>query len=118
MDIPAPNATTVAHVSVNTEQVKTNRIREVLLTQIGATTNVYVYYDRTGYEPALPLDFVWAAHPDAFVLHTAYDEQAQLCCYALSLPTAEIDWTSHTLPLRDLENDQLITIDLNTGIAM
>lgn len=42
----------------------------------------------------------------------------QLCCYALSLPTAEIDWTSHTLPLRDLENDQLITIDLNTGIAM
>lgn len=38
--------------------------------------------------------------------------------YALSLPTAEIDWTSHTLPLRDLENDQLITIDLNTGIAM
>ena len=118
LDIPAPNATTVAHVSVNTEQVKTDRIREVLLTQIGATTNVYVYYDRTGYEPALPLDFVWAAHPDAFVLHTAYDEQAQLCCYALSLPTAEIDWTSHTLPLRDLENDQLITIDLNTGIAM
>ena len=118
LDIPAPNATTVAHISVNTEQVKTDRIREVLLTQIGATTNVYVYYDRTGYEPALPLDFVWAAHPDAFVLHTAYDEQAQLCCYALSLPTAEIDWTSHTLPLRDLENDQLITIDLNTGIAM
>lgn len=118
LDIPAPNATTVAHVSVNTEQVKTDRIREVLLTQIGATTNVYVYYDRTGYEPALPLDFVWAAHPDAFVLHTAYDKQAQLCCYALSLPTAEIDWTSHTLPLRDLENDQLITIDLNTGIAM
>ena len=38
--------------------------------------------------------------------------------YALSLPTAEIDWTSHMLPLRDLENDQLITIDLNTGIAM
>ena len=32
--------------------------------------------------------------------------------------TAEIDWTSHTLPLRDLENDQLITIDLNTGIAL
>lgn len=32
--------------------------------------------------------------------------------------TAEIDWTSHTLPLRDLENDQLIIIDLNTGIAM
>ena len=32
--------------------------------------------------------------------------------------TAEIDWTSHTPPLRDLENDQLITIDLNTGIAM
>ena len=59
-----------------------------------------------------------SAHPDAFVLHTAYDDQAQLCCYALSLPTAEIDWTSHTLPLRDLENDQLITIDLNTGIAM
>ena len=118
LDIPAPNATTVAHVSVNTEQVKTDRIREVLLTQVGATTNVYVYYDRTGYEPALPLDFVWAAHPDAFVLHTAYDEQAQLCCYALSLPTAEIDWTSHTLPLRDLENDQLIAIDLNTGIAM
>ena len=58
------------------------------------------------------------AHPDAFVLHVAYDEQAQLCCYALSLPTAEIDWTSHTLPLRDLENDQLIAIDLNTGIAM
>ena len=58
------------------------------------------------------------AHPDAFVLHMAYDEQAQLCCYALSLPTAEIDWTSHTLPLRDLENDQLITIDLNTGIVM
>ncbi len=48
LDIPAPNATTVAHVSVNTEQVKTDRIREVLLTQIGATTNVYVYYDRTG----------------------------------------------------------------------
>lgn len=48
----------------------------------------------------------------------AYDEQAQLCCYALSLSTAEIDWTSHTLPLRDLENDQLIAIDLNTGIAM
>ena len=71
LDIPAPNATTVAHVSVNTEQVKTDRIREVLLTQIGAT-----------------------------------------------LPTAEIDWTSHTLPLRDLENDQLIAIDLNTGIAM
>ena len=46
------------------------------------------------------------------------DEQAQLCCYALSLPTSEIDWTSHTLPLRDLENDQLIAIDLNTGIAM
>ena len=46
-----------------------------------------------------------------------HDEQAQLCCYALSLPTAEIDWTSHTLPLRDLENDQLIAIDLNTGIA-
>lgn len=58
------------------------------------------------------------AHPDAFVLHTVYDDQAQLCRYALSLPTAEIDWTSHTLPLRDLENDQLITIDLNTGIAM
>ena len=38
LDIPAPNATTVAHVSVNTEQVKTDRIREVLLTQIGATT--------------------------------------------------------------------------------
>ena len=59
-----------------------------------------------------------SAHPGTFVLHTAYDEQAQLCCYALSLPTAEIDWTSHTLPLRDLENDQLITIDLNTGIAL
>ena len=58
------------------------------------------------------------AHPDAFVLHTVYDDQAQLCRYALSLPTAEIDWTSHTLPLRDLENDQLITIDLNTGIAL
>lgn len=59
-----------------------------------------------------------SAHLDAFVLHTTYNEQAQLCCYALSLPTAEIDWTSHTLPLRDLENDQLITIDLNTGIAL
>ena len=31
------------------------------------------------------------AHPDAFVLHVAYDEQTQLCCYALSLPAAEID---------------------------
>lgn len=59
-----------------------------------------------------------SAHPNSFVLYTAYDEQAQLCCYALSLPTAEIDWTSHMLPLRDLENDQLITIDLNTGVAL
>ncbi len=24
---------------------------------------------------ALPLDFVWAVHPDAFVLHTAYSRR-------------------------------------------
>lgn len=38
-------------------------------------------------------------------------------CLVLSIPSAEIDLTAHTLPVQDLENNQLITIDLQTGIA-
>lgn len=114
--LPEPAATTVAQVSVNTEQVKTDRIREILLTQTESLTNIYVYYDNADYGARAPLDFVWSDHPDALVLD-AYDEETRLSCRALTLPTAELDWTDQTLPLRDLENNQLITIDLQTGTA-
>lgn len=46
-----------------------------------------------------------------------YDDRKQLNCLVLSIPSAEIDLTAHTLPVQDLENNQLITIDLQTGIA-
>ena len=116
LDIPEPDAATVAQVSVNTEQVKTDRIREILLTQVDTTTNVYLYYDNADYGPRVPLDFVWASHPDAYVFNL-YDDQKQLNCLVLSVPTAEIDLTNRTLPLRDLENDRLIAVDLQTGTA-
>ena len=51
LDIPKPDAATVIQVSVNAEQVKTNRIREILLTQIDTVTNIYLYYDNTDYGP-------------------------------------------------------------------
>lgn len=116
LDIPEPDAAVVAQVSVNTEQVKTDRIREILVTQADAATNIYLYYDNNDYGPCVPLDFVWASHPDAYVFNL-YDDPKQLNCLVLSVPTAEIDLTSHTLPLRDLENDQLIAVDLQTGAA-
>ena len=47
LDIPKPDAATVIQVSVNAEQVKTNRIREILLTQTDTVTNIYLYYDNT-----------------------------------------------------------------------
>ena len=116
LDIPAPAAATVQRISINTEQVKTNRLREILLTQNNTATNIYLYIDSTGYGPAAPLDFVWTAQPDAFVFDT-YDEQAQMNYHILTVPSAQIDLTEHSLPLKDLENNQLITIDLQTGAA-
>ena len=116
LDLPEPAATTAQRISVNTEQVKTNRLREILLTQNSTVTNIYLYIDSADYGPSAPLDFVWASHPDAFIFDT-YDEQEQLNCHILTIPSNEIDLTSGTLPLKDLENDQLITIDLETGIA-
>ena len=56
------------------------------------------------------------SHPDAYVFNL-YDDQKQLNCLVLSVPTAEIDLTNRTLPLRDLENDRLIAVDLQTGTA-
>ena len=116
LDIPKPDAATVIQVSVNAEQVKTNRIREILLTQIDTVTNIYLYYDNTDYGPRVPLDYTCSTHPDAFVFNI-YDDRKQLNCLVLSIPSAEIDLTAHTLPVQDLENNQLITIDLQTGIA-
>ena len=116
LDIPKPDAATVIQVSVNAEQVKTNRIREILLTQTDMVTNIYLYYDNTDYGPRVPLDYTCSTHPDAFVFNI-YDDRKQLNCLVLSIPSAEIDLTAHTLPVQDLENNQLITIDLQTGIA-
>lgn len=116
LDIPKPDTATVIQVSVNAEQVKTNRIREILLTQTDTVTNIYLYYDNTGYGPRVPLDYTCSNHPDAFVFNI-YDDRKQLNCLVLSIPSAEIDLTAHTLPVQDLENNQLITIDLQTGIA-
>ena len=116
LDIPKPDAETVIQVSVNAEQVKTNRIREILLTQTDTVTNIYLYYDNTDYGPRVPLDYTCSTHPDAFVFNI-YDDRKQLNCLVLSIPSAEIDLTAHTLPVQDLENNQLITIDLQTGIA-
>ena len=116
LDIPKPDAATVIQVSVNAEQVKTNRIREILLTQTDTVTNIYLYYDNTDYGPRVPLDYTCSNHPDAFVFNI-YDDRKQLNCLVLSIPSAEIDLTAHTLPVQDLENNQLITIDLQTGIA-
>ena len=79
-------------------------------------TNIYLYYDNTDYGPRVPLDYTCSTHPDAFVFNI-YDDQKQLNCLVLSIPSAEIDLTAHTLPVQDLENNQLITIDLQTGIA-
>ena len=116
LNLPEPAATTAQRITVNTEQVKTNRLREILLTQSSTATNIYLYIDSADYGPSDPLDFVWANHPDAFVFDT-YDEQKQLICRTLTIPSREIDLTSGMLPLKDLENDQLITIDLQTGAA-
>ena len=116
LDVPAPAATTVQRISINTEQVKTNRLREILLTQNSTATNIYLYIDSADYGPAAPLDFVWSSLSDAFVFNT-YDEQKQLNCHILTVPSDKIDLTGGTLSLKDLENDQLITIDLQTGIA-
>lgn len=116
LDIPKPDAATVIQVSVNAEQVKTNRIRKILLTQTDTVTNIYLYYDNTDYGPRIPLDYTCSNHPDAFVFNI-YDDRKQLNCLVLSIPSAEIDLTAHTLPVQDLENNQLITIDLQTGIA-
>ena len=116
LDIPEPAATTLAQVSVNTDQVKTDRIREILITQTDSLTNLYIYYDNTDYGASVPLDFVWSDHPDALVLD-GYDEETPLSCHALTLPTAEVDLSNQTVPLRDLENNQLMTVDLQTGVA-
>ena len=96
--------------------MKTNRIREILLTQTDTVTNIYLYYDNTDYGPRVPLDYTCSNHPDAFVFNI-YDDRKQMNCLVLSIPSAEIDLTAHTLPVQDLENNQLITIDLQTGIA-
>lgn len=63
LDIPKPDAATVIQVSVNAEQVKTNRIREILLTQTDTVTNIYLYYDNTDYGPRVPLDYTCSTHP-------------------------------------------------------
>ena len=116
LDIPESAATTLAQVSINTDQVKTDRIREILITQTDSITNLYIYYDNTDYGTSVPLDFVWSDHPNALVLDV-YDEETRLSCHALTLPTAEVDLSNQTIPLLDLENNQLITVDLQTGIA-
>lgn len=116
LDIPESAATTLAQVSVNTDQVKTDRIREILITQTDSLTNLYIYYDNTDYGASVPLDFVWSDHPDALVLD-GYDEETRLSCHALTLPTAEVDLSNQTVPLRDLKNNQLMTVDLQTGVA-
>lgn len=116
LDIPESAATTLAQVSINTDQVKTDRIREILITQTDSITNLYIYYDNTDYGTSVPLDFVWSDHPDALVLDV-YDEETRLSCHTLTLPTAEVDLSNQTVPLLDLENNQLITVDLQTGIA-
>lgn len=98
LDIPAPNATTVAHVSVNTEQVKTEPHPRSSADSKSARppTSMSIMT-----EPVTNRLFRWISSGPPIrtpsILHTASrSSRQQLCCYALSLPTAEIDWTSHT----------------------